>query len=90
MRDTVLYISLILGLMFPLIWLAKGLQSENYFAQLLAKAPYMGVHLTQTIAAAPQSIVREWDRVFDLYLNSNNDSSRQELEELAGSGDESV
>ena len=74
--------------MLPLMVIARGLQRGNFFAQLIAKSPIGSGYLPTTIAAAPD-YEREWDKVFDLYINSNKEGPRKELESLAQSDFES-
>ncbi|MDZ7686943.1 MAG: hypothetical protein U5O39_19970 [Gammaproteobacteria bacterium] len=83
LRDTLICMFLMVTGMAPLRWLGRGLAKEQYFAQLVAKAPFMGVYLTQTIGAAPRPIAHEWDHVFDLDMNSNDEGLRKKLEALA-------
>lgn len=83
--DSVLYVLIMITGMMPLKWLAHGLLTENYFAQLLAKSSFMGMHIAQTIAAAPPEIRNKYDRIYDLYANSNREEKRKELEELCAS-----
>jgi len=81
-NDSALYILMIITGMFPLKWIAQGLINARYFAQLLAKSPFMGMHIAQTITAAPPEIRNKYDRLYDLYTNSNKEEKRKELEEL--------
>ena len=69
--------------MLPLLYLAKGLKKESYIAQLIAKKPLMGMLVVQFAAAMPPDSINRWDKVFDLYENSNHSTSREELERLA-------
>ena len=80
--DSVLYLLMMATGMIPLKWIAQGLIKENYFAQLLAKTSFMGMHMAQTIAAAPPEFRNRYDRIIDLYTNSNREDKRSELEEL--------
>ena len=82
LRDSALYLFMMAAGMIPLKWIARGLTKENYFAQLLAKTSFMGMHITQTISAAPPEIRNKYDRIYDLYMNSNREDKRRELEEL--------
>ena len=68
--------------MIPLTWLARGLMKESYLAQVLAKTSFMGMHMAQTIAAAPTEIEHRYSKIIDLYQRSNNEDARKELEEL--------
>jgi hypothetical protein len=83
MLDIMMYILMTVTNMLPLKWTARGLKKENYFAQYFAKTSYMGTIINQTILAAPPEIVSEWDKVSDLYKNSNNEDARKELERLS-------
>ena len=83
MLDIMMYVLMAITNMLPLKWTARGLKKENYFAQKFAKTSYMGTVINQTILAAPPEIVREWDKVSDLYKNSNNEDERNELERLS-------
>lgn len=80
--DSALYILIMVTGMIPLKWIAQGLLKEKYFAQLLAKSSFMGMHMAQTIPAAPPEISNKYDRIYDLYTNSNKEEKRKELEEL--------
>jgi len=55
-QDTALYLLMVVTGMIPLKWIARGLIKENYFAQLAAKTSFMGMHMAQTISAAPPEI----------------------------------
>jgi len=79
--ETCFQLLLALTNMMPLRLIAKGLQKENYVAQLIAKTSFMGMFLSQTIAVTPNS--EQWDKVFDLYSKSNDSAAREELEELS-------
>lgn len=68
--------------MIPLQWIARGLLNENYFAQLIAKTSFMGMLMAQTIPAAPAAARNKYDKIYDLYMNSNKEEKRRELEEL--------
>ena len=81
-NDSVLYILIMVTGMIPLKWIAHGLLKEKYFAQLLAKTSFMGMHIAQTITAAPPEIRNKYDKIYDLYTNSNREEKRRELEEL--------
>lgn len=81
-KDTLLYLFIMFTGMVPLKWIAKGLNKENYFAQVLAKTSFMGVHMAQTISAAPPEIVKQNDELIDLYQRSNDENARKQLEEL--------
>ncbi|MBI2993010.1 MAG: hypothetical protein HYY48_02395 [Gammaproteobacteria bacterium] len=81
-RDVVFYLLLMITLMVPLKWIARGLLRENYFAQLIAKSSFMGAHIAGTIAAAPPEITRQYDRLIGLYQGSNDEKTRKELEQL--------
>ena len=81
-QDSLLYILMMTTGMIPLVWIANGLLKENYFAQLIAKSSFMGMHIAQTISAAPPEIRNEYDRIYDLYTHSNREDKRRELEEL--------
>ena len=81
-RDTALYLLMMVTGMIPLKWIARGLIKENYFAQLAAKKSFMGVHMAQTISAAPPEIEQKHDKIIDLYQKSNDENARKQLEEL--------
>lgn len=81
-RDTVLYGLFMISGMFPVKWIARGLLSNNYFAQLIAGNQFMGTFIAQTISAAPTEIINKYDRIYDLYNNSNDEDKRRELIEL--------
>lgn len=81
-QDSFLYLLMVVTGMIPLKWIALGLIKENYFAQLAAKTSFMGMHMAQTISAAPPEIERQYSRVFDLYQRSNDENARKQLEEL--------
>lgn len=81
-QDTVLYMLMMITGMIPLQWIALGLLKENYFAQLLAKTSFMGIFMAQTILAAPETARNKYDKIYDLYKNSNNEEKRRELEYL--------
>lgn len=69
--------------MAPLRFIAKHLQQENYFAQALVKAPFMGTYIIQTMTATSGEDRNKWDQVFNLYMNSNRASAREQLERLS-------
>jgi len=81
-RDVFLYALFMITLMVPLKWIARGLLRENYFAQVVAKSSFMGVHMAGTIAAAPPEINSLYDQIFKLYRDSNDQRTREELEQL--------
>ena len=81
--DSCLTLLLLLTNMLPLRYLAKGLKKESYVAQLIAKFPFMGVHIVTYAIGMHRDSMNQWDKVFDLYLNSNRPSAREELERLA-------
>ena len=81
-QDTTLYLLLMVTGMIPLKWIARGLIKENYFAQLAAKTSFMGMHMAQTISAAPPEIKQQYDKMFDLYKKSNDEEARKQLEEM--------
>jgi hypothetical protein len=68
--------------MIPLKWIARGLIKQNYLAQLAAKTSFMGVHMAQTISAAPSEIEQKYDMIINLYQKSNDENARKQLEEL--------
>jgi len=81
-RDTALYLLMMVSGMIPLKWIARGLIKENYFAQLAAITSFMGVHMAQTISAAPSEIEQKHDKIIDLYQKSNDKNARKQLEEM--------
>lgn len=81
-RDTALYLLMMVTGMIPLKWIARGLIKESYFAQLAAKTSFMGMHMAQTISAAQPEIVQQHDKIIDLYQKSNDENARKQLEEL--------
>ncbi|MBW2324248.1 MAG: hypothetical protein JRF41_12170 [Deltaproteobacteria bacterium] len=82
-QDTALYLLIMVTGMLPLKWIARGLIKENYFAQLAAKnTRFMGMHMAQTILAAPFDIKERYDKLFDLYQRSNDENARKQLEEM--------
>lgn len=81
-QDTTLYLLLMVTGMIPLKWIARGLIKESYFAQLAAKTSFMGMHMAQTISAAPPEIKQQYDKMIDLYQKSNDEKARKQLEEL--------
>ncbi len=81
-QDTMLYLLMMVTGMTPLKWMARGLVKENYFAQLAAKTSFMGMHMAQTISAAPPEIEQRYSRILDLYQRSNDENARKQLEEL--------
>lgn len=85
-QDTLLYVLMITTGMIPLQWIARGLLKENYFAQLLAKTSFMGMLIAQTISAAPAEAINKYDKIYSLYMNSNKEEKRRELEELCANG----
>ncbi|MHB1358149.1 MAG: hypothetical protein ACYCWC_01045 [Rhodocyclaceae bacterium] len=83
-RDTSLFSVFILTGGLALRWMAKGLLSGGYFPQLAAKSEFMGVYIASTMAVAPPELKHRFDRLYDLYLGSNDPEKRQELEALCG------
>ena len=81
-KDTTLYLLIMATGMIPLKWIAQGLIKENYLAQLAAKTSFMGVHMAQTISAAPPEIEQQHDKIINLYQKSNDENVRKQLEEL--------
>ena len=81
--DSCLTLFLLLTNMLPLRYLAKGLKKESYVAQLIAKFPFMGVHIVTYAIGMHRDSMNQWDKVFDLYSNSNRPLAREELERLA-------
>ncbi|MBW1796214.1 MAG: hypothetical protein JRI94_11975 [Deltaproteobacteria bacterium] len=81
-QDTALYLLMMVTGMIPLKWIARGLIRKNYFAQLAAKTSFMGMHMSQTISAAPPDIEQQYSKIFDLYQKSNDENARNQLEEL--------
>jgi hypothetical protein len=81
-RDTALYLLMMVTGMIPLKWIARGLIKENCFAQLAAKTSFMGMHMAQTISAAPPEIEQKHDKLYHLYQKSNDENARKQLEEL--------
>jgi len=81
-QDTLLYLLMMVTGMIPLQWIARGILNENYFAQLFAKTSFMSMLIAQTIAAAPAESRNKYDKIYDLYMNSNKEESRRELEDL--------
>ena len=81
-QDIALYLLMMVTGMIPLKWIARGLTKENYFAQLAAKTRFMGMHMAQTISAAPHEIEQQHDKIIDLYQKSNDENARKQLEEL--------
>ncbi len=81
-KDTALYLLMMATGMIPLKWIAQGLTKENYLAQLAAKTSFMGVHMAQTISAAPPEIEQQHDKIINLYQKSNDENARKQLEEL--------
>ena len=69
--------------MRPLRMIARGLQNETYFAQYVAKTSFMGTYIVQTMTATPPDDQIKSDRIFDLYLNSNQPTAREQLERLS-------
>lgn len=82
LQEACIDILLMLTGMLPLLLVARGLQRDNFFAQLIAKSPVGAGYLPTTIAAASRTIEQEWDKVFDLYMHSNDEAARKELERL--------
>jgi hypothetical protein len=82
MQDTALYLLMMVTGMIPLKWIARGLIKENYFSQLAAKTSFMGMHMAQTISAAPPEIEQKYVKIIDLYQKSNDENARKQLEEL--------
>jgi hypothetical protein len=85
-QDTALYMLMMITGMIPLQWIARGLLKENYFAQLLAKTSFMGILMAQTISASPATARNKYDKIYDLYMNSNKEEKRRELEHLCATG----
>ena len=81
--QSIICLLLFLTNMLPLKYFAKGLRKENYIACALVRNELIGMLMVQFKAAFPSDIDREYDQVFDLYLDSNNLASREELERLA-------
>jgi hypothetical protein len=81
--ECLLYLLFTTTNMIPLRLLASGLRNERYLAQLIAKTSFMGMYIVQTVGALPTESQAEWERVFDLYKQSNTPDARAELEELA-------
>ena len=81
--ESILCLLFFLTNMLPLRYLAKGLKKESYVAQLIAKKPLMGMLVVQFVGAMPSDSISQWDKVFNLYKNSNHSASREELEGLA-------
>jgi hypothetical protein len=81
-QDTLLYVLIMVTGMIPLKWIAQGLIKENYFSQLAAKTSFMGMHMAQTISAAPPEIEQKYVKIIDLYQKSNDENARKQLEEL--------
>ena len=81
--DSCLNLFLLITNMLPLRYLAKGLKKESYVAQAIAKSPFMGVHIVIYAAGMHRDSVNQWDKVFNLYSNSNRPLVREELEKLA-------
>ena len=81
--DIMMYVLMTITNMFPLRWTARGLKKEKYYAQYFAKTTYMASVITNTVLAFPPEIKLEYDKVFDLYMNSNNEDARKELELLS-------
>lgn len=81
-QDTALYLLFMFTGMVPLKWIARGIIKENYFVQLFSKKEFMGMHIAQTISAAPPEIEQQYDKLFDLYQRSNDENARKQLEKL--------
>ena len=80
--ESFLYVLFAVTLMAPLRLLALGLRNENYLAQAIAKSSFMGMYISQSLAAMPNETTANWDRVFDLYMRSNTLLGREQLEEF--------
>jgi len=80
--DTALYLLMMVTLMIPLNWIARGLIKESYFAQSIAKTSFMGMHMAQTISAAPPEIEQQYSKILDLYQRSNDENARKQLVEM--------
>jgi hypothetical protein len=89
-RDAALYLLMMLTGMIPLKWIARGLIKESYFAQWAAKTSFMGMHIAQTISAAPPEIEQLNERLIDLYQRSNDENARKQLENLCSTYWESI
>lgn len=89
LSDCSLYLLLMILGMVPLKWIAGGLLKDNYFAQLIAKSSFMGVEIAQTISAAPRETRERYERIYELYLNSNSEVERRELEKFCRNGNSS-
>ena len=81
-HETALNILMVVTGMIPLKWVARGLTKESTFAQWAAKTPVMSVLITQTMSAAPPDIEKQHDKIIDLYMKSNDENARKQLEEL--------
>lgn len=79
------YLIMMLTNMIPLRFIARGMQKERYFAQILAKTTFMGTYIVQTIAATSPEVQNQWDKIINLYENSNDPSAREELIRLSES-----
>ena len=82
-RDLIIYLVLMATNMAPLRIIAKGLQKEQWLSQCIAKTSFMGTYIVQTMTATPFENQHKWDYVFDLYMNSNRPSAREQLERLS-------
>lgn len=83
MFEIIMYVLMAITNMFPLKWVARGLKKEKYYAQYLAKTSYMAIIITNTVLAFPPEIKLEYDNIFRLYMDSNNEDVRKELERLS-------
>src|SRR5712671_1813833 len=83
LRDVIFYLALMLTNMLPLRIIARSLQNDRYFGQYIAKASFMGTYMVQTMTATPLEDRNKWDKVFNLYMNSNQVFAREELERLS-------
>ncbi len=81
--ECLIYLCLAATNMLPLRLLAYGLRNDKYVAQFIAKTPFMGMFIVQTVGDLPKDSQSEWKQIFDLYNRSNTPAARAELEELA-------
>ena len=81
-QETALNLLMVVTGMIVLKWIARGLIKESILAQWAAKTSFMGVLTTQTMSAAPPDIEQQHDKIIDLYMKSNDENARKQLEEL--------
>jgi hypothetical protein len=85
--ETIFYLLLMVTGMLPLRWIATGVIDEKYFVQGFLKTHYMGGYIVKSINAAPPFIQKNYDELFELYMDSNSEESRKKLEDLCAIAD---